>query len=338
VIFDGGGAADVIICERSYVTLYGGKYQWQVKGFTDHGLRMNGTKTGTIVDGLDFPNIEEGAIRVRSCTGCIVRNCRITSVKDASGTTDGIYSQENNGNIYEHNWIGIYNENPAPHCDGIQCYNDTDTTVRWNYVEQIDSKTSNAQGIYTEQMFGTTKIYGNVIYNPNGNNAIAHRSYSGIGTAQLICYNNTVTGNGNALLYVTGTSDPIIKNNIWNYGGTGASLKLTDWNGTPSNIDDNLFYSPNNSDSLYLNGSARTWSAWQALGFDAHGVNANPNLTADYELGAGSPAIDAGADLGTAYNTDFNGTTRPVGPAWDIGAFEFTSGPARTPTATAAPR
>ena len=35
-----------------------------------------------------------------------------------------------------------------------------------------------------------------------------------------------------------------------------------------------------------------------------------------------SPAIDAGTDLSPTVTTDFDGATRPVGSAYDIGAYE----------------
>ena len=54
-------------------------------------------------------------------------------------------------------------------------------------------------------------------------------------------------------------------------------------------------------------------------------VLADPLLDANYALGAGSPAIDAGVDpatVGVTLTTDFNGDPRPQGAAYDIGAFE----------------
>ena len=41
----------------------------------------------------------------------------------------------------------------------------------------------------------------------------------------------------------------------------------------------------------------------------------------DFRLKAGSPAIDAGVDLGAAVPTDIEGTRRPRGKGWDLGAY-----------------
>ena len=49
-------------------------------------------------------------------------------------------------------------------------------------------------------------------------------------------------------------------------------------------------------------------------------VNANAN---DFHLQSGSPAINAGFNLAGIVTKDIEGATRPVGSAWDIGAYEF---------------
>ncbi len=54
-------------------------------------------------------------------------------------------------------------------------------------------------------------------------------------------------------------------------------------------------------------------------------VNADPLLDANYVPGAGSPAIDAGVDpatVGVTLTTDYSGSPRPQGAAYDIGAYE----------------
>ena len=44
----------------------------------------------------------------------------------------------------------------------------------------------------------------------------------------------------------------------------------------------------------------------------------------DYQLTASSPAVDAGSDVSQyGITDDYEGTTRPIGPAYDIGAYEY---------------
>jgi hypothetical protein len=68
-----------------------------------------------------------------------------------------------------------------------------------------------------------------------------------------------------------------------------------------------------------------TLAAWQtASGQDAHSLSASDplfvNAASDYHLQAGSPCINAGADLRATVPLDYDGTTRDANP--DIGCFE----------------
>ncbi len=69
-------------------------------------------------------------------------------------------------------------------------------------------------------------------------------------------------------------------------------------------------------------------AAWQALGYDAHSFIAAPAQLfvdpagGDYRLKPGSPAINAGVALPDVPD-DLTGQPRPIGPAFDIGAYEF---------------
>ena len=76
--------------------------------------------------------------------------------------------------------------------------------------------------------------------------------------------------------------------------------------------------------------STLTLAQWQALGHDIHSVTGTPAqlfvdpTDLDFQLAAGSPAIDAGLTL-LDVPTDILGVTRPQGSAYDIGCYETTS-------------
>jgi hypothetical protein len=68
-----------------------------------------------------------------------------------------------------------------------------------------------------------------------------------------------------------------------------------------------------------------TFATWQAAGYDAGGVNSDPqfyNAGVDFHQIPTSPTINAGATIATV-TTDFDGVARPAGSAYDIGAYEY---------------
>jgi hypothetical protein len=71
-----------------------------------------------------------------------------------------------------------------------------------------------------------------------------------------------------------------------------------------------------------------TLAQWRALGYDVHSIIATPAQlfvnasTDDYHLKAGSPAINVGTPLNDVTD-DLDGNPRPIGPAYDAGAYEY---------------
>src|SRR4030042_867425 len=80
-------------------------------------------------------------------------------------------------------------------------------------------------------------------------------------------------------------------------------------------------------------GTEKTYTSLTTWNNDHPTLNHNPTFTdplfistTDFHLQSSSPAIDHGATLSSFFTTDLEGTTRPVGVAWDIGAYEYVSG------------
>jgi hypothetical protein len=106
-------------------------------------------------------------------------------------------------------------------------------------------------------------------------------------------------------------------------------------------MDYNLYWYQGDKNPVWLygkNGIYTRFADFQNSGQEAHGLFADPLVkdfansavgrpSAAYSLLAGSPAIDAGADLGEMGGRDFFGAAIPFGAGYDIGAAEWQGKP-----------
>lgn len=155
-------------------------------------------------------------------------------------------------------------------------------------------------------------------------------------------YNNTCINYGtnsmSACLYATGmtTSDTVIFKNNLLYGMTNAiHMNAAGDSAALREMDYNVLHSLN-STPFRLVSTYYNITQWRSRGFDGHSTTDNPyfvSITTDNQLSDSSSAIDIGADLSGIFTVDRNGKTRPVGSAWDIGAYEYgTQSEGRTKT------
>ena len=174
----------------------------------------------------------------------------------------------------------------------------------------------------------------------NGNGSSWQNNYGYRGHGTFYAYNNSYIASSSAGWGISASmlDNLVIENNIIVGTSFGIYLKaygpvdtytldyneLNGWGSRPGVINGNADYD--------------NWAAWQAAGFDTHGIHADPMFVnptdsgsgANLYLQSGSPAIGAGINLTSlgiaALNVDAAGNTRPSTGAWDIGAYEYLSG------------
>src|SRR5512146_3217737 len=198
---------------------------------------------------------------------------------------------------------------------GIDTYSSTASNVDiiGNIVGHIGNASNHSgvyiQGIYTAMQ--NVRVRNNIVYQAMsfGINMGAYSSSNSIA-------NNTVFANGYGGIWVGGsaTSATVTHNIVYNNNNTG--------------IDGS--YAP--SSNQYLNnlvtGQSTNWNLASGASHSG-GVTSSPQFvyympdgTGDYHLSSGSPAVNAGTSQSAPAN-DFDDGPRPMGGAYDIGAYEY---------------
>jgi hypothetical protein len=155
-------------------------------------------------------------------------------------------------------------------------------------------------------------------------------------------YNNTVYLSPSSaiwMLYILGArvDGAVIRNNIF-YMATSSGQMVGTASGATTNVsfdyNEYYFYNYANNARWLWNGTAYSYTNWRGgtPAQDAHaiGPSSNPNFVgapSDLSIQEGSPAIDAGVDVGLPYHR-----TAP-----DIGFYEMDELPTATPTNTLTP-
>jgi parallel beta-helix repeat protein len=257
------------------------------------------------------------------------------------------------------------NGNSFEECVGIEIVNyDNDGYGRHNIVRynEVYGQKGNAcaVGINVDDFAQYTDVYGNVVHGCSGGGIGMWRSN------HANIYNNTVYGNNQDFYGLVTTksemgvdafgpgevSNIVIRNNVVQateantyaiylgpnaYSSSGLSIGNNNWYAAAANW---YFWNKTGGKNL------ATWNALTGGGTD---LNSDPLFAAavggDFALQAGSPCIDAGADVGSSYSTALmpgsswpnkvlTGDQRDTGLWWEIGAYLFQErGPAISPPA-----
>ena len=191
-----------------------------------------------------------------------------------------------------------------------------DVIIEGNIVSNSQQRAGIILAAYDHARIENVMIRNNIVFN----NAASGIYVPGI-ASNVKVYNNTVYGNkGGAAFFTTGTKREMsvltIQNNIFDITGIsrlwGFSHHVVNQHGNPTvSLKNNLYWPKppklyNISDS-----SSRTGKP----------LFINPG-SQDFHLQSGSAAIDKGLAL-TDVPNDKDGIRRPVGSAYDIGAYEF---------------
>lgn len=321
-------------------------YQSEVVTITapaaDHAVNLKETQHHIIFDGLhitassgvygvkmhynggDPPSVSAHHIRVQNCE---IYNCYASGVgMDRSPTADsfqGGYNEFINCNIHNNGQSGfdhgLYISTPnnlVENCTisgnagyGVQI--DADDAVNNNNIVRNNlffASADSGAGVVLSAGSGHL-IYNNVFYGTGGgifcdkagsvfNNTFDVAGYViyyyGAGSEVMAIQNNlTITSNFYCIYIESGSGVHTIQNNLTN-GATIQGIKDTPGNSTISGNIDSAGYA-------FVNRAGR-----------------------NYHILTSSTAKDAGLDLSAqGFSTDRDGISRPRGPAWDIGAYEF---------------
>jgi hypothetical protein len=158
------------------------------------------------------------------------------------------------------------------------------------------------------------------------------------GATSSIIYNNVVYGplTTNAAVSQTNTSTGLlVKNNIF-YTGAYTSVSTNSETGTVYDYND---YFSASGTPFSWGGTAYNFANWKTNSSqDAHSLNSDPKITngagRNFSLLVGSPAIDAGTNLGSTYQLALSPSfslpgeivllnQNSFGGGWEIGAYVF---------------
>jgi hypothetical protein len=246
------------------------------------------------------------------------------------------------------------NATDAFHHDGIHAFANNAPSAHYsvcvysNHLHGDGGVTFNSF-IFMESNSQNSLVFNNVLNltangNPTtctGTGILGPATGSGTNGVSLGVYNNTIVGYSTSNCIAIGLQEqtkPTAYNNI----ATTAN-EMTYTNSTTGQIwDYNTYYNTGSG-----NWQFGSFASWQSSGYDAHGQNANPNLTSSFTLNSGSPAIGAAKNLTslgiTALNTGAPQTfgvggscgsgcsQRSASGAWDAGAYAYGSSSAPTP-------
>jgi len=340
---------------RAYASNKSGTFYGSDRQFTTLGSGGSGNNNGTtslVVENQSFVNSAANwsgvMISHSSPVNLVFRNNLVTSVNSEgymlqagdeapSGSNNKLDGEIITGNKFV--WNGVDKASTITH--GIFLGYNINSIIKYNYLFRVPT------GIVLKSN-GMTNTAGGVAYNiisRSGNIAVAIK-----GINNVVVYNNTFysdevkyTSNSNPgtnygivdifandglspVVYSKGTK---IKNNIFYTVNQISNITVEesgDLEGFES--DYNVFWCESGTPVFNYLGSVKTFSQWQALGYDTHSVVINPGFS-DFTNFVPANLLNYGTDLGSVWqeglSVDANWTTGTA-PATAIQNGQWQSG------------
>jgi len=344
VTIDGQNSRGGIRINADYVVVDGFTIQ-NANGSGDTG---NGAVNATNTTGAVIKNITThviafgGVVHAKYADNLTISGCYVTTPGYLAEQTDGMFIQHSSNLLIEHNTIVISNAEPDEHCDLMQLDDNDNGIVRYNYLEHDNSKSSNSQGIYISNgSGGRWQVYGNLLVSHSGHKNGMIILGSADNTAYLEAYNNTLYGGNteNGMIRIVNCEGvgSKIKNNVIVADNSPYTLVTVPSSLPKSSVTHNLIFNGNSNDDIIASGGGWTAQQWVNAGgvgtisTNPQFVNPMQSLSGNFHLMETSAAVDAGNSLGSPYNIDIEGISRPQGSGWDMGAYEMSFGPDITP-------
>lgn len=308
-----------------------------------------------IVDSITFQHASRAGVRIVLADHVTVRNSTFidngkwgvftgfadyTTVEniESYGAVDehGIYISNSSdypvirGNRLHHNHAnGLHMNGDASLSDPDH---DSDGVISFGLIENniiYENGVGGGSGINMDGVTDTI-VRNNLLYDNHASGISIYQIDGGSGSQNNLILNNTILmpANGRWAINIpdmTDTNNKIFNNILLSDHSFRGSITIPSASLAGFESDYNIVV---NRHSATDGNSNMSLAAWQGLGFDEHSFIATANdlfvnpAAHDYRLKAGSPAIDAGTTLADV-PTDLEGKTRPIGAAFDIGAFEY---------------
>ena len=296
------------------------------------GIYVNGSNStisgNTIHDAGDhgiyvLSNYASGTVENVVVENNTLYNCYHTGidVMNLSGTLQNITVRNNkyyNNSNYDTTWTNraiLVSTGAGQIANGVNIYNN----LIYNICDagiQIGGTSGNERNI---------NIYNNTVYE--------RISTCSSGTWAYLIKNTMDAGTNN------------FKNNIGvsTLNTSGSNILNVEDSSKFSGFDNNIYYRVGGTGTYVatVNGSNYTTQSAYRTALnpkEASTLFTDPLFTNagsyDFTLQSSSPAINIGADLSSLFTTDYAGTTRPQGAAFDVGAYEYVSTSAPAPVLT----